>query len=523
MLKAEVVRKFSFGFYRKENMRSCGVLLSISSLPSKYGIGCFSKEAYDFIDKLKEAGQSYWQILPLGPTSYGDSPYQSFSTYAGNPYFIDLEELIRLKLVTESEVNKYNFGKNPRRVDYAEIYNSRFKVLKKAYEKAKSSLKSGKLFPKEISFEEFKKENVAWLSDYALFMALKDSFGGKAWNEWEEGLKLRDASTLKKYREKLSTEIEFYEFIQYVFIIQWKKLKKYANDNDIKIIGDVPIYVAFDSADAWANPELFEFDENLNPIEVAGCPPDGFAKYGQLWGNPIYRWSYHKETDYEWWISRLRKAFTLYDTVRIDHFRGFDSYYAVPFGEKTAVKGKWRKGPGYSLFAQVKKSLGDVDVIAEDLGYLTPSVIKLVKRTGYPGMKILQFAFYDMKDGDYQVHNYTSNSVVYTGTHDNETTMGWLCSISKKVRNFALEYMNIKTNDEKEIVWEMIQHAYMSVSDKVIIPMQDFLCLGNEARMNTPSTLGGNWEWRMGKKAFSTAIAKKMHRLAVLYARIKED
>ena len=328
-------------------MRSCGVLLPVSSLPSEYGIGCFSKEAYEFVDKLFEAGQGYWQILPLGPTSYGDSPYQSFSTYAGNPYFVDLEELKNLGLIKEAELKKLNFGKNAHYVDYAKVYNSRFKALKIAFENAKKLLKAGKLkIEGGESFEAFKKANSLWLPDYSLFMAIKDSLGGIAWNEWEEGLRLRGAATLKKYKDKLADEVEFYAFIQWMFDIQWKKLKKYANEKGIKIIGDVPIYVAFDSADAWASPELFQFDEKFTPIAVAGCPPDAFSATGQLWGNPLYDWDYHKKTGYEWWMKRMARAFDLYDTVRIDHFRGFDTYYSIPYGRKDAVVGKWKKGAG---------------------------------------------------------------------------------------------------------------------------------------------------------------------------------
>ena len=505
-------------------MRSCGVLLPVSSLPSEYGIGCFSKEAYEFVDKLSEAGQGYWQILPLGPTSYGDSPYQSFSTYAGNPYFVDLEELKNLELIKEAELKKFNFGKNAKYVDYAKVHDSRFKALKIAFDNAKKLLKAGKLkIEGAESFEAFKKANSLWLPDYSLFMAIKDSLGGIAWNEWEEGLRLRKAATLKKYKDKLADEVEFYAFIQWMFDIQWKKLKKYANEKGIKIIGDVPIYVAFDSADAWASPELFQFDEKFTPIAVAGCPPDAFSATGQLWGNPLYDWDYHKKTGYEWWMKRMARAFDLYDTVRIDHFRGFDTYYSIPYGRKDAVVGKWKKGAGVALFARMKEVLGEVDVIAEDLGYLTPSVIKLVKRTGYPGMKVIHFAFYGGGETTYLPHNHVANSVVYTGTHDNDTTLGWYRSLTKKVRDYTREYLNIQTEDEKEIVWDIIRSAYMSVGNLAIISMQDFLCLGSEARINIPSTLGGNWEWRMGKKDFTAKLAKRMKKLAITYGRAADE
>ena len=493
-------------------MRSCGVLLPVSSLPSEYGIGCFSKEAYEFVDKLFEAGQGYWQILPLGPTSYGDSPYQSFSTYAGNPYFVDLVELKNLGLIKEAELKKLNFGKNAHYVDYAKVYNSRFKALKIAFENAKKLLKAGKLkIEGGESFEAFKKANSLWLPDYSLFMAIKDSLGGIAWNEWEEGLRLRGAATLKKYKDKLADEVEFYAFIQWMFDIQWKKLKKYANEKGIKIIGDVPIYVAFDSADAWASPELFQFDEKFIPTAVAGCPPDAFSATGQLWGNPLYDWDYHKKTGYDWWMKRMARAFDLYDTVRIDHFRGFDTYYSIPYGRKDAVVGKWKKGAGFALFARMKEVLGEMDVI------------KLVKRTGYPGMKVIHFAFYGGAETTYLPHNHVANSVVYTGTHDNDTTLGWYRSLTKKVRDYTREYLNILTEDENEIVWDIIRSAYMSVGNLAIIPMQDFLCLGSEARINTPSTLGGNWEWRMGKKDFTAKLAKRMKKLAITYGRAADE
>ena len=354
-------------------------------------------------------------------------------------------------------------------------------------------------------------------------MAIKDSLGGIAWNEWEEGLRLRGAATLKKYKDKLADEVEFYAFIQWMFDIQWKKLKKYANEKGIKIIGDVPIYVAFDSADAWASPELFQFDEKFIPTAVAGCPPDAFSATGQLWGNPLYDWDYHKKTGYDWWMKRMARAFDLYDTVRIDHFRGFDTYYSIPYGRKDAVVGKWKKGAGFALFARMKEVLGEMDVIAEDLGYLTPSVIKLVKRTGYPGMKVIHFAFYGGAETTYLPHNHVANSVVYTGTHDNDTTLGWYRSLTKKVRDYTREYLNIRTEDENEIVWDVIRSAYMSVGNLAIIPMQDFLCLGSEARINTPSTLGGNWEWRMGKKDFTAKLAKRMKKLAITYGRAADE
>ncbi len=494
-------------------MRRSGVLMAITSLPGKYGIGCFSKEAYRFADDLKEAGQSLWQLLPLGPTSYGDSPYQSFSTFAGNPYFIDPETLVEKKWLTRKECEAYDWGDDPVSVDYAKIYYSRFKLLRKAYRRSKIAA--------DKDFKKFVKANAFWLPDYALFMALKDAHGGKSWETWEDPLRFREKEAMEKAAEKHAADIEFYEFLQYEFFREWRELKKYANKKGIEIVGDIPIYVAFDSADAWANPELFEFDEELHPIAVAGCPPDAFAADGQLWGNPLYRWDVHKKSGYDWWMKRLDNCFRLYDVVRIDHFRGFDSFYRIPYPAENARKGKWVKGPGYDFFRTMKKKLGERQVIAEDLGFLTPSVLKLVARTGYPGMKILQFAFDPREESDYLPHNYGKNSVAYTGTHDNDTTLSWYHEIVARDRRFAADYLNIpKLAKEKDIPWYFIRAAYASVSDTAIIPMQDILSLPHEARMNLPSTIGGNWQWRMKEGAFSSALKKKMKKYAGLYGRI---
>lgn len=492
-------------------MRASGILLPISSIPSAYGIGAFSKEAYEFVDFLEKSGQSYWQILPLGPTGYGDSPYQSFSTFAGNPYYIDLEELIRAGLITKEQCDDCDWGEGGSYVDYEKIYLSRFKILKKAFENSHLEEDGG--------FRDFVKENEFWLSDYALYMAVKDAHEGKSWSEWEEGIRLRKPEAISEYGEKLREEILFYEFQQYLFDTQWQRLKKYANGKGIKIIGDIPIYVAFDSADTWANPELFQFDENGMPTGVAGCPPDAFSATGQLWGNPLYRWDYHKETEYAWWIRRISYCYKLYDVVRIDHFRGFDEYYNIPFGDTTAEFGRWEKGPGYDLFKVMKKKIGNKPVIAEDLGFLTPTVNQLLKKSGYPGMKVLQFAFDSREESDYLPHNYTANSVVYTGTHDNDTTAGWYQSISRRDRGFAKKYLDIKNN--KEIQWHFIRAALGSVSNTAVIPMQDYLGLGSEARINVPSTLGTNWKWRMVKGQISEELAAKIYDMCKLYGRIK--
>ncbi len=492
-------------------MRASGILLPISSIPSPYGIGSFSREAYEFVDFLAQAGQSYWQILPLGPTGYGDSPYQSFSTFAGNPYYIDLEELVKEGLITQEQCQSCDWGDMEAYVDYEKIYLSRFKVLREAF--LNSSIRE------EEGFWDFVGENDFWLPDYALYMAVKDAHEGKSWSEWEEDIRLRKPGALAQYQEELKEEILFYEFQQSLFNRQWKKLKGYANSRKIEIIGDIPIYVAFDSADTWANPALFQFDEKGMPTGVAGCPPDSFSATGQLWGNPLYRWEYHKETGYEWWMKRISYCYQLYDVVRIDHFRGFDEYYNIPFGDETAEFGKWEKGPGYDLFQVMKQKIGNKPVIAEDLGFLTPSVGKLLKKTGYPGMKVLQFAFDSREDSDYLPHNYTANSVVYTGTHDNDTTLGWFQSIKRSDRSFAKEYLNIKSS--KEVEWYFIRAALASVSETAVIPMQDYLGLGGEGRINIPSTLGENWKWRLVKGQIKEGLAEKICDICRLYGRVK--
>ena len=492
-------------------MRECGMLLPIASLPSKYGIGCFSKEAYEFVDQLKEGGQSFWQILPLGPTGFGDSPYQAFSAFAGNPYFIDLEQLVGEGLLTEDECEEADFGDDDRYIAYDKIYKARFKVLKKAYERWKKDhhqfLKS-KLDPETI--------------EYCFYMAVKDHFKSASWNKWDKDIRLRKPAAVEKYKKMLADEIGFYEFQQIEFNEQWSRLKAYANENGIRIIGDIPIYVAFDGADSWAHPELFQFDENGLPTGVAGCPPDAFSATGQLWGNPLYKWEYHKKTGYAWWMKRIRHCVELYDVIRIDHFRGFDEYYSIPYGDQTAEFGHWEKGPGMDIFRTVKETLGDVKIIAEDLGFLTDSVIRMVEESGYPGMKVLEFAFDSREPSNYLPHNYDKNCVVYTGTHDNETLAGWYRELKKEDKKFALRYMGRKKLSVNEAVWEIIRLAQSSVADTCIIPIQDYLCLGNEARINHPSTLGGNWIWRLHRDEISKKLVKKIRRMTELYCRIPE-
>lgn len=492
-------------------MRGSGILLPITSIPSKYGIGCFSKEAYEFVDFLASAGQKYWQVLPMGPTGYGDSPYQSFSTFAGNPYFVDIEEFIEKKWISRKECDSKDWGEDPEKIDYEKVYKNRFKILKKAFLKSKIA--------EDKDFLKFIKENKFWLDDYALFMALKENFKGKSFIYWPDEIRKHSKSAIKKYAEdpKYSDELMCYKFIQYYFHKQWFELKNYANEKGIKIIGDIPLYVAYDSADTWSNPELFQLDDNNDPTGVAGCPPDYFSATGQLWGNPLYDWDYHKKSGYAWWISRLKKCFSLYDVVRIDHFRGFESYYNIPYGDATAEFGHWEKGPGYDFFAAVKNALGKKEIIAEDLGYLTPAVFKLVDKTGFPGMKVLQFAFDCNEENNYLPHNYNKNCVVYTGTHDNDTSVGWYENAGAKDKKFARDYMGLKS--AKNFNHALIRHALMSVADTAIIPMQDYLGLGSNARINTPSTLGGNWCWRMKADAYTKNLAETIKEMTVLYGR----
>lgn len=494
-------------------MRASGILMPVFSLPSRYGIGSFSKSAYQFVDMLKKAGQKYWQILPLCPTSYGDSPYQSFSTYAGNPYFIDLDQLIEEKLLTRKECQACDFGDDPQDIDYGKLYENCFKLLRKAYERANVG--------EDQEFEAYRRENAWWLDDYALFMAVKDRFDGVAWNEWAEDIRLRWSNAMDYYRRELYYEIEFYSYLQFVFMKQWKKLKNYANINGIEIIGDIPIYVAFDSADAWANPELFQFDAENLPTAVAGCPPDGFSADGQLWGNPLYRWDYHRETGFDWWIRRIAYCSELYDVVRIDHFRGFDEYYSIPYGDTTARNGHWEKGPGIALFEAAKNRLGELNIIAEDLGYITDSVKKLVADSGFPGMKVLEFAFDSREKSDYLPYTYEKNSVVYTGTHDNETIAGWYAGLDKSDLKMCTDYMNIDRIPGKEYHWDFIRLAMLSVSDLCVIPIQDYLGLDNRARINHPSTLGTNWRWRLAKGQLSASLLKEIREMTRISGRLQ--
>ena len=483
--------------------RTAGILMPISSLPGKYGIGCFNLKAYEFVDFLRDAGQKYWQMLPIHPTSYGDSPYQSFSTFAGNPYFIDLEALIAEGVLSYAECDSMFFGDEEDDINYAALYDSRKILLTMAYERSRIS--------ENPEYQKFVADNRWWLDDYALFMALKDFFNGQCWYEWPEDIRLRYDYAMDYYRRELYFDIEYQMYLQFKFFQQYGWLKNYANSQGVKIIGDIPIYVAMDSADTWSHPELFQLDERNMPTAVAGCPPDGFSATGQLWGNPLYRWDYHRQTGYDWWLTRLWYVYQLYDVTRIDHFRGFDEYYSIPYGHKTAEFGHWEKGPGIELFRRAEEVLGWHEVIAEDLGFVTDSVRQLVRDSGFPGMKVLQFAFDSRDTGsarDYLPHNYTENAVVYTGTHDNDTTIGWFEAVSDDDWTLAREYLSDFYTPDEEMDQPFVALALQSIARMCIIPMQDYLGLGTEARMNTPSTIGCNWRWRMTDDQFTQELCR---------------
>ena len=505
-------------------MRRCGMLLPVASLPSRYGIGAFSKEAYEFIDQLKEAGQQVWQILPLGPTSFGDSPYQAFSAFAGNPYFIDLEALIQEGLLTKEECDRADFGNNPAYIDYSKLYENRFSLLKIAYERWKSVSFAGT--PQERRLEAVHGKAGELLRretrEYCFYMALKDHFQSRSWDLWDEEIRIRRPEALARYGQLLSDEIGFCEFQQIKFEEQWKKLKGYANSQGIQIMGDIPIYVAFDGADSWARPELFQFDGDMRPKAVAGCPPDAFSATGQLWGNPLYDWEYHRKTGYQWWMKRMEYCFSLYDLVRVDHFRGFDEYYSIPYGQDTAVNGKWEQGPGIEIFRKMEEYFGqkELPIIAEDLGFLTPSVYRLLEETGFPGMKVLEFAFEEGGRSPYLPHNYTQNCVVYTGTHDNDTLAGWYKAMDIEQKEFSIEYLGNSLTPVDQVHWDFIRLALRSVAELAVIPVQDYLGLGTEARTNEPSTIGKNWRWRLLKGQLDEKTLRRCRKLAEAYGRV---
>ena len=496
--------------------RVCGILMPISSLASRYGIGCLSKEAYEFVDFLEQAGQSCWQILPPGPTGLGDSPYQPFSAFAGNPYFIDPVTLTEEGLLTAEECGRYDCETDPRKVDYGKLYNNRGKLLRLAYERfAERGLN------RSDDYRAFLESEKSWLPDYCLFRAYKNLVGGLCWQDWDEDMRLRRPQAMEKYRRQLKAEIACVAFEQFEFERQWLKLRTYANAHGIRIIGDLPFYVSMDSADAWANPEVFRFDGNLRPIEVAGCPPDAFSPTGQLWGNPVYDWQALEDDGYSWWIRRLERNFALFDVVRIDHFHGFESYYAIPAKDETAENGEKRKGPGIRFFEAMHEKLGqDVPIIAEDLGEITPQTEALLAATGYPGMNVLQYAFDWSEYSYYMTYNHRKHSVVYTGTHDNMTTRQWIESISDHDRDLARRFIHSENTDYGAFVWDFIREAYRSPADLAIIPLQDYLVKGAEARINTPGLPFGNWTWRLEPNFLADELARAIYDLAKLYGRL---
>ena len=490
-------------------MRSAGILMPITALPSPYGIGTLGRCAREFIQFLKRGGQTYWQILPIGPTSYGDSPYQSFSSFAGNPYLIDLDDLCEAGLLEKGDYADLFWGNDPQRIDYALLYQTRFAVLQKAVDR----------LGRTAELEQFCQTESYWLDDYALFMALKDYHGGIAWHRWPQPLQQRQSEAMAHARQMLAPQIHFWKAVQFLFFRQWQRFKAYANDNKIQIIGDLPIYVAGDSADVWANPEQFQLDETLRPIEVSGCPPDGFSADGQLWGNPLFDWDRMKTEGYAWWLRRIRYQLQIFDVLRIDHFRGFDAYYAIPAGDETARNGRWRTGPGIDFFRQVERELGKVNIIAEDLGFLTPSVYQLLQDTGFPGMKVLEFAF-DTRDtgSGYLPHCYTPHCVAYTGTHDNDTIVGWMHTAPQPDVQRAKDYLRL--SEQEGYHWGMMRSAWASVADLAIMQLQDLNGLGSEARINTPSTVGNNWVWRCKPYNYSDTMADRLHHEMEVYDRL---
>ena len=491
-------------------MRKSGILMHITSLPGPYGVGTMGKNAYAFLDFLHKSGQQSWQLLPLGPTGYGDSPYQSCSAYAGNPYLIDLDTLVRQHLLTKEELLAVDWGDDEGKVDFGKLYNGRTPILKTAYSR----------FRNDRALNAFIKRNASWLPDFALYMALKETHNFAPWFQWEDALKLRQPEALEQAAQELAEPIRFYSFVQYEFYKQWDALKKKAGEYGIELIGDVPIYVPYDSVEVWKNPELFQLDEKLEPTDVAGCPPDAFSADGQLWGNPLYRWDVMEETGYKWWLDRLGAAGKLFDVVRLDHFRGFEAFWSVPYGDETARNGHWVKGPGMGFVNALKKGLPQLDFIAEDLGFLTQEVLELRDASGYPGMKVLEFAFDSKEPSDYQPHTYTRNTVCYTGTHDNMTMRQWFETAPAEAVKIAADYMALTRKEG--YVWGTIRTAMSAVSDRAIVQMQDYLNLGGEARMNFPGKPSGNWTWRAKKGYLTGSLSARILELTQRYDRCKK-
>ena len=501
--------------------RSAGILMAVSSLPSPYGIGTFGKAAYDFVDFVSACNHRYWQVLPLGPTTYGDSPYQSYSAFAGNPYFVDLDTLIEEGLLLKEEVTSIDWG-NGEYVDYEKIYNNRFKVLRIAYDRFKtvlveSKIKLGAGLPLYKRYENFAKDNADWLEDYAMFMALKAHYEYKSWAEWDKDIKFRTAEGIVKYKELLSEDIEFWYFIQFKFEEQWDKLKKYANERRVEIIGDIPIYMGHDSADVWANAKDFLLDENLSPTKVAGVPPDAFSDLGQKWGNPLYDWNKIEAEDFDWWRKRMQRSAKLYDVIRIDHFIGIVRYYTIPADMPDARQGSYEWGPGQKLLDVINEAIGDKKIIAEDLGVSLKEVEELLEANNYPSMKVLEFAFGGDRKNPHLPHNYKQNCVVYGGTHDNETLMGYFSDHNEWELGYAYDYLD--TRDKARMVDNVFRLAYGSVAVLAIFSVQDILKLGNQARMNLPSSFGNNWKWRMLPNALTQNNINDMRYLASVFGR----
>ena len=491
--------------------RAAGILMHPTSLPGGVGIGELGAAAYTFIDLLSESGQTLWQILPLGPTGYGDSPYASFSAMAGNPLLIDLSALVEEGDITSEELAEApSFPED--RVDFGPVISFKTAIL----QRAARTFRAQEHGERRESFERFCQENADWLEDFALFIALKQAHGGAVWNTWERELVMREPAALDAWRTRLDDMVFAQRYFQFQFFRQWDALKRYANQQGIQIIGDIPIFVAYDSVDVWAHPDLFYLDENLLPTRVAGVPPDYFSPTGQLWGNPIYNWEAVARENYRWWIRRFSQTLTTVDIVRLDHFRGFAAYWSIPAGEPTAVNGRWEPGPGAAFFEALREALGDLPIIAEDLGHITPDVIELRRKFELPGMNVLQFAFATDASNPYLPHNLEPNSVIYTGTHDNDTTVGWYQSREQAERENIHRYLGPTT---EPIHWALIRLAYQSVSDLAVVPLQDVLGLGSEARMNTPGRMGGNWTWRFSLEDFKPELRARLHEMALTYGR----
>ncbi len=510
------VQDEKYNYKELRSGRKSGVLLHITSLPSPYGIGTMGEAARDFIDFLVQAGQSYWQILPIGPTGFGNSPYQSFCTRAGNPYLIDIDLLVQDGLLNKEELDQFDFGTDEEKVDFPLLWKNRMALLRLAW----GRLRDIKVQVLHEEFEEFKEaEGEDWLEEFAVFMSIKSAYGGIGLSDWPDDLRWRNPVRLAEFKETHKEEIEFREFLQFLFFRQWERLHTYARNSGIEIMGDLPIYVAGDSVEVWTHPELFQMDENLNPTFVSGTPPDGYTDGGQLWGSPLFKWEAHEAEGYEWWIERIRFQMRFYDMLRLDHFRGFESYWAVPYGDTTARRGQWVQGPADKLFDAIKAELGDLPLFAEDLGYMTKEVCEFRERVGFPSMKVLQFAFNPNDLSDYLPHNMVENAVLYTGTHDNDTILGWREeAASEEELAFAKQYLGL--NEEEGFVWGMMRGAATTVANTVIFQMQDLLELDNRARMNIPATLNGNWEWRMKPDLLSSELVQKLRELTRISGRI---